>query len=84
MQTSIWVNQHLRGIGGFSNFTINRPPLDWVITLLQIPLPPHAPLPLDVDPMAQIEVYLHSLHGDVGLHLICSLSIFAGHEVISG
>ena len=29
-----------------------------------------APLPLDVDLMAQNEVY--NLHGEVGLHLICS------------
>ena len=38
---------------GLGNFIINRPPLDWVITSsLPLSLRP----PLDVDPVAQIEV----------------------------
>ena len=39
-------------------------------TFANSPSHAHAPLPLDVDLMAQNEVY--NLHGEVGLHLICS------------
>jgi len=39
-------DQHSRGMEGFDNFTINHPPLNWVIILLQI-LPPTPPAPSD-------------------------------------
>ena len=47
-----WINIH-GGNVGLHNFTINRPPL---ITLLQIPPPTPRAHPLDVDPVAQIEI----------------------------
>ena len=37
-------NQHLKGMVGFDYFTINHPPLNWIITLLQI-LTPTLPAP---------------------------------------
>ena len=37
-------DQHLKGMVGFDYFTINHPPLNWIITLLQI-LTPTLPAP---------------------------------------
>jgi len=50
------LDQHPKDMRGLGNFTINHLPLDWVITVLQIPPPTSALLPLDVDLMTQIEV----------------------------
>ena len=56
------------------NFTINPPPLDWVITLLQIaPTNPYV-LPLDVDPMTQID--LHRKKAASGFHFGLPFSCF--------
>ena len=49
-------DQHSRGMEGLDNFTINRPLLDCVTTLLQIPSHSLYTSPLDVDPVAQIRV----------------------------
>ena len=68
-------DQHPRGVGGLGNFIINRPPLDWVITLLQITLPLH------LHPLWMLiwwsRLKFESLHGKIGLHLICSLEFFS-------
>ena len=72
MQISIWaIGSIFKGHGRLCNFTINRTLLDWVITLLQIP-----PLTPCTSPLGYWsdgpDWSLHSLHGEVGLHMICS------------
>ena len=57
METLIWIiGSTSKGHGGFSNFTIWT--YTWIgnHTFANPPSHPSAPLPLDVDPMAQIEV----------------------------
>jgi hypothetical protein len=57
MQTSIWTTESTsKGYGRLGNFTIKRPSLDWVITLLQISTPTPPAHPLDDDPVVHIEV----------------------------
>ena len=57
VQTPIWATGSTsKDQGGLGKFTINCPPLDWVITLLQIPLPLPLLSSLDVDLVAQIRV----------------------------
>ena len=72
MQISIWaIGLTSKAYGGLGSFTINRLLLDWVITLLQIP-----PLTPCTSPIGYWsdgpDWSLHSLHGEVGLHMICS------------
>ena len=66
-------NQHSRGMWGLSNFAINRPLLDWVITLLQMPSSTPSAPPVGCSSGGS-DWSLQGLHKEVGLHLICFLS----------